>query len=520
MKRTPVILSLLVAALSFFSCEEKTLEAGFKDQEQMTIYDYMMAHSDEYSSFMSILKKGGIDKTLSAYNPNGVGYTLFLPTNEAVDAFIAESNTYTSLGDLLNDQNYVNELCRYHVVNMGINSNDFPFGALPDFTLSGDYLTVSFVIETDTSYYKINNQAPVTKTNIELSNGYIHTIGIMLSPVTYTTYGWLAAHPGYSVFKNAVDATGMKDLLDLNTKAEGNELRPFTLLLEADTVFAKQGIHSFAELAARISPGNSDYTNATNPLRNFVAYHMLTESMFLNDFSGVSTNYTTYSEIPLNINGTGLDIVINKGKEVFDTLIAQQDTILIDYIGFNYDASNVLTQSGVVHFIDRVLSQQRPSRAIQTFEFWEEPLFNEYRLKAGDYLIEDSASLGRVRWSGTDLYFIETGDETSSAWNGDYIFLSGDFNVSYRIPKIVQGNYTVFIGADAFNPANALVEIFIDGKRTGGLIDLATGGSSAYPFTAIELGPVDFLKYEEHTVEVKSLIPGRFCWDYIRFEPL
>jgi uncharacterized surface protein with fasciclin (FAS1) repeats len=520
MKQTPVILYLMVAAFSLFSCQEKALEANFKDQEQMTIYDYMVEHSDEYSSFLSILKKGGIDKTLSAYNPNGVGYTLFLPTNEAVDAFIEESDTYSSLGDLLSDQDYVNELCRYHVVNMGINSNDFPFGALPDYTLSGDFLTVSFVIETDTSYYKINNQAPVTKTNIELSNGYIHTIGSMLSPITYTTYGWLAGHPGYSVFKEAVDATGMKDLLDLNTKAEGNELRPFTLLLEADTVFAKQGIHSFAQLAARISPGNTDYTNSTNPLRNFVAYHMLSESMFLNDFSGVNTNYTTYSEIPLNINGTGLDIVINKGKEVFDTLIEQQDTVLIDYIGFNYDASNVLTQSGVVHFIDRMLSQQRPSRAIQTFEFWEEPLFNEYRLKAGDYIIEDSASLGRVRWSGTDLFFIETGDETSSAWNGDYIYLSGDFSVSYRIPKIVQGNYTVFLGADAFNPANALVEIFIDGKRTGGLIDLSTGGSSAYPFAAIELGPVDFLKYEEHTVEVKSLIPGRFCWDYIRFEPL
>ena len=55
---------------------------------------------------------------------------------------------------------------------MGINSNDFPFGALPAYTLSDDFLTVSFVIETDTSYYKINNQAPVIKPNIELSNGY------------------------------------------------------------------------------------------------------------------------------------------------------------------------------------------------------------------------------------------------------------------------------------------------------------------------------------------------------------
>ena len=78
----------------------------------------------------------------------------------------------------------------------------------------------------------------------------------------------------------------------------------------------------------------------------------------------------------------------------------------------------------------------------------------------------------------------------------------------------------MFLGADAFNQMNALVEVYIDGKVMGGLIDLATGGSSAYPFTGIELGTIDFLKYEGHTIEIRSLIPGRFSWDYIRFEPL
>jgi hypothetical protein len=235
---------------------------------------------------------------------------------------------------------------------------------------------------------------------------------------------------------------------------------------------------------------------------------------------GVSTNYTTYSEIPLNINGVGLDIMINKGKEVFDTLIHQTDSTFIDYVGFNYDASNVLTQSGVIHFIDQILTQQRPSRAIQTFEFWEDPLFNELRIEPGNYLIEDTSSLKTVKWSGSDLFFVETGDETSSAWGGDYLFIDGDFSISYTIPKLVQGSYTAFLGVDAYNPQNALVEILIDGKSIGGLTDLATGGSSAYPFARIELGPVDFLKYEAHTVEIRSLIPGRLCWDYIRFEPL
>jgi uncharacterized surface protein with fasciclin (FAS1) repeats len=89
-------------------------------------------NEDTYSSFLSIIQKGGIDKALSAYNPNGIGYTLFLPDNAAIDNFIAESGQFSSLDDLLNNTDYLNEFCRYHVVNLGINQTIL---ALPIYTL-------------------------------------------------------------------------------------------------------------------------------------------------------------------------------------------------------------------------------------------------------------------------------------------------------------------------------------------------------------------------------------------------
>jgi len=519
MKKIPVIVSLILALFTGSSCKDEPVAANFEDQEQMTIYDYIVAHPDQYSDFMKILEKGGIDKTLSAYNPHGVGYTLFLPDNDAIQRFIDESDQFSSLDDLLNDAEYVAILSRYHAVNMSINSNDFPFGALPAQTLSDDYLTVSFVIETDTSYYKINNQAAVIKPNIELSNGIIHLLGSMLVPITNTTYDWLSQNQGYSIFKAAVDVTGLQSIFDINTKDEITKPRPFTLLIEEDSIFSKSGIETIQDLEKRISPDNTNYSDPSNPLYNYVLYHMLTETHFLNDFLGNSTNYTTYSEIPLNINGAGIDILINKGKQVFDTVIFQGDTTYIDYVGINYDYSNVLTQSGVIHFIDQIMTQQKPSRAIQTFEFCEEPILNEYRMEPGEYLIEDTASLNTIHWQGADLTFVEAGDNIISAWGGDYLFIDGDFSISYTIPKLVQGNYTVFLGADSYNPQNALIEVYVDGKKAGGLIDLATGGSSDSPFTQIELGTINFLKYDSHKIEIKSLIPGRFGWDYIRFEP-
>ncbi len=519
MKKLKIFLGLYVALIGIRSCDPAVVEANFEDMIDITIYDFVVENKDDFSSFLSILEQGGVDKTLSAYNPNGIGYTLFLPTNEAVDRFIEESDQFSSLDELLADQVYISAFSRFHAVNQAIKSDDFPFGALPAYTLSGDILTVSFIVEPDTSYFSINNQAPVTIPNIEASNGYVHVVSSALKPVTYTTYGWLEQNDGYDLFLSAVEATGYADDFDIDVKDEGETARPFTLLLEHDTVFGKRGIHTFEDLVADISPDDSDYTDELNPLNNFVAYHRLTEINFLDDFEDEATNYSTYSEIPLNINGLGLDIVINKGKQVFDTLVSGVDTTIIDFIGFNYDNSNILTQSGTVHFIDQILRQVQPSRAIQTFQFAGEPLFDEFSLEPGEYLVEDTSSLLNIRWSGSDLFFVQESDETHPSWGGDYIVLGGDFTVSYTIPKIVQGNYMVLFGADAFSGLNALVEVSIDGKKLGGLIDLTSLGSADNPYAQIELGSIDFLKYEQHTIQVRSFVPGTLLWDYIRFEP-
>jgi uncharacterized surface protein with fasciclin (FAS1) repeats len=512
------IAALLVIA-GTVSCDPKSVEANFEDMINITIYDYVVENDSMFSSFLKVLEAGGIDKTLSAYNPDGLDYTLFLPTNEAMDLFISESDQFSSLDQLLADKVYVSALSRYHVVNMGIKTDDFPFGALPELTLSEDILTVGFIVKPDTSYYSINNQAPVIIPNVETSNGWVHVVSHALTPVTNTTYAWMELHDGFNIFTDAVDLVGLDDDMDLNIKDENKEARPFTLFLEHDSVFNRRGIFSVEDLAAEISPGDDNYTSINNPLYNFVAYHMLAESWFLADFVDVSTNYTTHSDIPLNVNGLGLDILINKGKQDFDTIISGPDTTIINYIGFFYDESNVLTQSGALHFIDQILRQVPPSRQIQTFQFAEEPLFAEYRQDPGEYLIEDPASLFRITWRGPDLMYVKEADVDFPAWSQDYLSLTGDFLITYTIPSMVQGNYMVLLGAEAFNNLNALVEVAIDGKSLGGLIDLTSGGSPDNPFAQIELGTMNFLKYEEHVIEVRSLIPGRFLWDYIRFEP-
>lgn len=507
---------LLVLIAGTQSCDPDVVEAGFEDLIGKSIYTYIVENDSSYSSFLSILEGGGIDLTLSAYNPDGLGYTLFLPDNAAIDDFVTMSS-YSSLEDLVADTDFVNAFSRYHVVNLAIKSDDFPFGALPEYTLSGDLLTVSFIIEPDTSYYKINNQAPVSELNIEVSNGFIHLITHALEPVTSSSYDWLEANSDYSIFKETVDAVGMEELFDVNSRDEG--AGSFTLLLEHDSVFNARDIYDFEDLAAWISPDDNNYEDPLNPLYNFVAYHMIEGSRFLDDFAEYSTNYSTYSEIPVHINGLGLDIFVNTGQEVFDTIVEQNDTTIIDFIGFDYDNSNVLSMSGSIHFIDQVMRQFSPKSATQTYQFYGEPLFDEYRETPGEYLVEDTSLLNNFTWWGTDLFFVETGDPDHPAWGGDYLYMDGDFTIQYTIPKIVQGIYEVEIRAENVNDNNAVVEVFIDGKNVGGLVDLSIGTNTDYPFDWIELGTINLVKYEGHVIEIRSLIPGSFSWDVLRFTP-
>jgi uncharacterized surface protein with fasciclin (FAS1) repeats len=520
MKKIGYIFGILLSVIAF-SCTKEHVESEFKESLKLTIYDYLMENKEEYSSFIAILEKGGIDKTLSAYNPNSVDYTLFLPDNEAVNELIDQSTQFSSLNDLLNDQKYVSALSRYHVINSGIRTNEFPFGAFSDPTLSGNYLTVNFIIQSDTSYYKINNQAAVIKPNILTSNGYIHVVQNVITPVVYTSYEWIKQNPDYSIFKDAIDLTGIRPIIDNNLMEPGKEyLQPVTMLIESDEIFNEFGINSVEDLVEMISPGNNDYKNELNPLYNFVAYHILFNRIFIDDFVGESTNYNTYSEVPLSVNGLGLDIAINKGKQVFDTIVVGTDTTFIDYIGFLYNQSNLTTQSGVIHFIDRILEPKSASRATMRFEFREEPIINEIRSSTGSFSLEIYKEIiSRIDWYGDKLYFVREGSG-SKASNSDYLLINGDFSISYTIPKILQGRYQILLRADSNNSSNAFVEVFVDGKKIGSMIDLTTGGSSSNPFQSKEVGIVDFNRYVGHVIEIKSVIPGRFLWDYIQFSPI
>lgn len=510
-----------ISALFLSACNEELVEGEgrFEDMRGKSIYGYLLDNKEDYSKFIEIVEKSGLKSSLSAYNPYENGYTLFLPTNEAIDNYLANSAQFETLEQLTSDFEFAKTLIEYHLVNAEIESKSFPFGALPKPTVSGDYLTIGYLTDGTTSYFKLNNKAVVTIVDIQASNGYIHQIDAVLDPVVYTTYEWLSQNPDYAIFKQAVDLTETRALIDFNLKKDISVL-PITMLLEPDSIYKKMGVNNIEDLIVYVKATDQNYSNQYNALYNFVAYHFLINNYFIADFVNRNSVYNTNAEVPLNIDGLGLDVAINKGKQVFDTIIYQSDTTYIDFIKFDYDASNLATQSGTVHFIDRIMTPKSPSRPKQTvFQFAEEPSLIPLRKAGGTYLMIPN-SLKTIQWAGNDLFFVHSGSAQSSAYNKDYLKIEGDFTISYSLPKVVQGRYDVYLRADRYSNQNAFVEVFIDNKKVGNIVDLTSGGNATNPFQRFKIGSIDFSRYIEHTVEIRALIPGIFKWDIIEFQAI
>ena len=511
---------LCLAFISFAtnqSCEDPRTKEEFIDLDRISIYDFMVLNESRFSSFLRILEADNLDMTLSAYNPIGSGYTLFLPTNQVIDDYIAHGSEYLSLNDLLSDSLKVSEIARFHVVPESIPTHMFPFGALQDYNLAGERLNVSFVIETDSAYYKINNYAPILNRDIKLFNGYIHILDGILLPVTYSNFDWLDQDPQLSIFRSLMDTTGLDEFNDLST-----------LLVEPDSVYHKYQIFNLEDLIAEISPVFSDYTNDWNPLYYYAANHILEETWFLNDFiNKYIDQYSSLAGEEILIDGSGMEIMINPMVVPLDTIIVEGDSTRLEFVGFLYDESNIITQNGAVHFIDRILTTDLPSgvppedpaKPSRWFQFYEESLIKEYRKNQGEYLIEDSSLLEFITWSGSDLYYIKSNPQECQARNRDFFFLNGDFYISYEIPEIDTGTYGIFLGAEAYSEANATVDVYLDGNIVGDSVNLVSGGSQTNPFVQIDLGEVEILSINNHKIEIESSVPGRFLWDYIHFKP-
>lgn len=511
---------LISVILLLTSCKKSMNETGFFDENVLSIATFLENNQVEYSKYWELIQAMGLYHTLNAYNPHGDGFTLFLPTDEAFDRYIQQNDKYSSFDDLIGDAEFSSLLCRYHLVNKSMLSSDFPYGAFPDSTATGDYLTIGIVVQGDSLVYTVNNSAPVSLIDIETTNGYIQVIDEVLEPVSYNSYDWLKNTEGFSILSSAFELSGLKDTMDIYRQSSTGQLikNGYTVFAEHDSIFNRNGIFSFEDLVDQVHTPGYELNDPEGGLYQFAAYHLLEGSYFLDAFQG-SGNYNSYAVYPVSISA-GLDIIINLGVDSFRFEISGTDTTLINYISVFYQESNVNTKNGPVHFITEMMELFQPYRSQRTFQFLEDPKIFEYSKNVRDYEIVDHNLLELIRWEGPEsLIYVKGSSSDNNAHNRDYIVLTGSFDFEYDMPKIMPGRYLVEIKADAYGNENATIQVRIDGKRMGGNINLTRGGNSNNSFFPFSIGIIEFTRYEGHLLEVNSLIPGVMKLDMVRFTP-
>jgi uncharacterized surface protein with fasciclin (FAS1) repeats len=175
-KRLITVLAV-VASLSLFAAacssdeESPASSEAASESASMTITD-VVAGSEDFSTLLAAVEAADLGETLAGEGP----FTVFAPTDEAFAA-LPEGTLDTLLEPMNKDQ--LSGILTYHVVPAEVMAADVEPGDVA--TVNGATFGIAVedgVVITDGQ----GNQAMVTQTDIEASNGVIHVIDAVLLP--------------------------------------------------------------------------------------------------------------------------------------------------------------------------------------------------------------------------------------------------------------------------------------------------------------------------------------------------
>ncbi len=503
------IILISTCILVFTGCKEEIKPETFFEEEELLISDYLEEHIDEYSSLLRVLEITSIKPILNAYGH----YTFFAPDDLAFDNYCQEKG-YSSVDEF--ETGFLKNLIKYHLLNIEIETNFLPNGALPDTTYSGDNLVFTFS-EGGIQTILINGESKIIERDIKVENGRIHKINKVLDPVIVSMYTKLSDLDEYGIFSEALEITGLADTLDIIyiPLTEDKDIRSrFTLFVESDEVFLNAGIQNISDLIDRFSD-TPDPTDKQNGLYRFMAYHIIPGKYFLNNLD--SFNYATLAENKL------VNVYINDEIYLNYHQIEQEGDTSEFYVSILEDESNKGVKNGVYHSIDKMLEVYDPAPVYQIFEFtsYQGIEINEI------YTSEDLEYIDGIDTDNTGLWYrMSILDEDSSYLETTSSSLG--WSVEFEIPPIMKGAYRVYLHFVSDQDRTESVQAFWDGKILGNEFSIRRQKRPprrppewVYDFrVAHELGTVNLMETKSHVIKFVALQDGLGVFDYLAFWPI
>jgi uncharacterized surface protein with fasciclin (FAS1) repeats len=490
-----LIFAGILAITYYSSCKKATLVTT--TTQDVNIYGYLAKNPDQFSEFVKILDMTGYDGFLNAYG----AYTLFAPTNDALSAYLKEINK-TSVDQI--DVEEMKNLVKLHVIQDTITTNSFKDGKLPKVTLYGQYLLTGVTNTEGTSNFIINRQATVAQSNIVTGNGIIQVITNVLKPAKLTLAKMIEQNPEFSIFNEALKATGLYDSLNIENNPDTTR-RFLTVFAETNQALKDTGIISYADLKARYSQ-TGDPKNHADSLYLYVAYHINIDANYLADIVTASSLSTL---APLEVLSPRLDeqnVLIND----LDFNGVHEKGVILDRNKSDNSATNGVLHTSTGHFAIKI-RQPVPL-------YWDVADFPEVRRLPAVFRKSNFSfapgSLKDIMWENTTTMqsvvytFAGLSSTNFIMYNADYITLPiGLTNTArskwfeFRTPLLVKGRYKVWIcyraqASSGNNPAFPLRTLF-NGEPFSRLFDFQVGVPAG---TVGELEALGWKRYSEPTI--------------------
>ena len=321
---------IAIILLLLLACREEIDKSNRYTFTGETVADFLQNRSEKYSHFITILKKAELMSLLSTYGQ----YTLFLPTNEAVERFLFEQDslywatrddnvpyetgiTSPHLEDLSDSMATI--IAKTHLLEARYPMAEMSEGTLHRRNFNLRSLGISYKVVDECFYIMINNRSPIIDGDNEVENGIVHVIDYAISPMSRNVPGLIDECRYFSLFSAALKETGFQDSLLLDRDEEyvpidynamgfavngGKRLVvetkffKYTGFIESDEVFNCNGIYTLDDLKTFAekwygTEEKGNYKNPKNALYKFVTYHFVPRELAYNEIILHGIKYTT-----------------------------------------------------------------------------------------------------------------------------------------------------------------------------------------------------------------------------------
>jgi uncharacterized surface protein with fasciclin (FAS1) repeats len=428
--RNGQIILALVLLISFAAVRCSDPEIETSTNEDVLITGYLEKNIDQYSEFLEILQLSSNSGFLGAYGT----YTCFVPTNEAVQAYLQEKglSTVKELGE-----GELKNLVRFHVIRDTLSTTSFTDGKLQQPTMYGEFLTTGAVNVGGASFVRVNRQANIIQSNIRTANGLIHVIDHVLHPASLTLAQMLEQDPEYSIFLQAVQETGFYEKLNTIETIGDSITSWLTLIAQTNSVFINSGYPDYESVKAKYK----------DSLYLFVAYRILPDLKYTADLVTAPSHTTLAPQEVITTRLDGEDVRIN--ADLFRGV--QEPGAVLDREKSDYAATNGVFHSSGDNYAIKVRTPYRVH-----WDLADQPelrlMVNDFR-KPGRTVNITLGMLKDVTWGGaatnTIQYATISATSTDPYVYGDRLTMNVRTGVipwiEFTTPLLVKGKYKVWI---------------------------------------------------------------------------